>query len=406
MQRIAWGLAALLALAGPAWSQTAPKPGGPIFDVLTTTGPGPSGTIVALSPDGIAVEPAEGPAKEFATTDLVRLRREAEVVAGEGSYVVLPEGDRLTRARVGSATDATVEVEAQAIGKASVPVDALLGLILKPPADAEAFDALLRKVRTEPRTSEVAWLANGDRVVGSFVGMDDRVVRLQPQDAAAPRELARDGVVAVGFDPALVAYPKPEGPYLELGLIDGSRIGVSGAGLDKGRVSGVSRFKAKVDLPIEAVIQATPRTAAVEYLSERPVDGKSYVPYFDSVRPFQLDASVEGRPLLLNGLTYDRGFGTSSRTLLAFKLKPGDRRFQALVGVDGRAGPSGSVVFRVLTDGKARFASDPLTFRDAPVAVDVDLEGAKLLILATEFGERGDARDWADWAEARIIRTP
>ncbi|WP_165068543.1 NPCBM/NEW2 domain-containing protein [Paludisphaera rhizosphaerae] len=374
--------------------------------MLTTTGPGSSGTIVALSPDGITVAPAEGPAKEFAATDLIRLRRESEVVVGEGSYVVLPGGDRLARARVGSATDTAVEVEAEAIGKANVPLDALLGLILTPPSDPDAFDALLRKIRTEPRTSEVAWLANGDRVVGSFLGMDDRVVKLQSQDAAAPRELAREGVVAVGFDPALIAYPKPEGPYLEMGLIDGSRLGVVGAKLERGRVSGVSRFAAKVDVPIDSVIQATPRTEAVQYLSERPVDGKIYVPFFDIVRPFQVDASVEGRPLLLNGLTYDRGFGASSRTLLAFKLKPGDRRFQALVGVDGRAGPSGSVVFRVLTDGKARFTSDPLTYRDAPIAVDVDLEGAKLLILATEFGERGDARDLADWVEARIVRNP
>lgn len=403
MLRIAWALAASLALAGPAWAQTG---GGPTFDSLTTTGPGPSGRITALSPDVITVESSEGPVRLFDATELVRLRREAEVAAGEGSYVVLPDGDRLARARVGSATDASVEVAAEAIGQANVPVDALLGLILKPPADADAFDALLRKVRAEPRTSEVVWLANGDRVVGSFLGMDGQVVKLQPPDAGAPREIARDGVVAVGFDPALVAYPRPEGPYAELSLIDGSRIGVAKAELDKGRVSGVSRFATKVDVPLDSVIQVTPRTAAVEYLSERPIDGKSYVPYFDAVRPVQVDASVEGRPLLLNGLTYDRGFGASTRTLLAFKLRPGDRRFQALVGVDGRAGPSGSVVFRVLTDGKARFASGPLTFRDAPVAVDVDLEGARLLILATEFGERGDARDLADWVEARIIRDP
>lgn len=403
MRRIAGFLVAFLATAASAWSRQAE---GPVFDALTTTGPGPSGRITAMSAEAITVESTEGPTRRLDATELIRLRREAEIVPGEGAYVVLPGGDRLTRARVGSATDASVEVGAAAIGNSAVPIDALLGLILTPPAESAAFDALLRKVRTEPRASEVVWLANGDRVVGSFLGMDDRVVKLHPPDAAAPRELARDGVAAIGFDPALVAYPKPEGPYTELGLIDGSRIGVVGVELEKGRVSGTSRFAVKVDVPLDLVIQATPRTAAVDYLSERPVDRDVYVPYFDLVRPFQVDASVEGRPLLLNGLTYDRGLGATSRTLLAFKLKPGDRRFQALVGVDGRAGPVGSVVFRVLTDGKVRFASEPLTFRDAPVAVDVDLEGAKLLILATEYGERGDARDLADWVEARIIRDP
>ena len=41
------------------------------------------------------------------------------------------------------------------------------------------------------------------------------------------------------------------------------------------------------------------------------------------------------------GQTYDRGLGTQSTTFLAYRVEPGDRRFQALVGVDERAGPLG-----------------------------------------------------------------
>ena len=68
------------------------------------------------------------------------------------------------------------------------------------------------------------------------------------------------------------------------------------------------------------------------------------------------------------GQSFDRGIGTQSRTLLAYRIEPGDRRFQALVGVDERAGPLGSVVFRVLVDGTERYQSAPLTDRDAPKA--------------------------------------
>jgi hypothetical protein len=89
---------------------------------------------------------------------------------------------------------------------------------------------------------------------------------------------------------------------------------------------------------------------------------------------------------------------------MAYRLKPGDRRFQALVGLDDRAGPLGSVVFRVIVDGRERYVSPTISARDTPKAIDVDLEGAKLLILITEFGERGEVRDFADWAEARILR--
>jgi hypothetical protein len=89
---------------------------------------------------------------------------------------------------------------------------------------------------------------------------------------------------------------------------------------------------------------------------------------------------------------------------MAYRLSPGDRRFQALVGVDERAGPLGSVVFRVLVDRQPRLTTPPLTAKDPPRTIDLDIRAAKSLILITEFGERGDIRDYADWVEARIIR--
>ena len=117
------------------------------------------------------------------------------------------------------------------------------------------------------------------------------------------------------------------------------------------------------------------------------------------------DRAVDGRPFQLAGQTYDRGIGTQSRTFLVYRIQPGDRRFQALVGVDERAGPLGSVVFRVLVDGQVRFKSKvPKTSRDEPELVNVDLSGGKNLILDTDFGDRGNVRDFADWVEARIIR--
>ena len=116
------------------------------------------------------------------------------------------------------------------------------------------------------------------------------------------------------------------------------------------------------------------------------------------------DRTVDGHPFQLAGQTYNRGLGAQSRTFLVYALEPGDRRFQALVGVDERAGPMGSVVFRVLVDSQERFKTPPLTDRDPPRSIDLDVSGGKFLILATDFGDRGDVRDLADWVEARLIR--
>ena len=117
----------------------------------------------------------------------------------------------------------------------------------------------------------------------------------------------------------------------------------------------------RIRVPIGDLIRLDPRTDAVVYLSDRKVDAQENSGYFGPTRPLRVDRTVDGHGFQLGGHTYDRGLGTQSQTLLAYRLKPGDRRFQALVGVDDRAGPLGSVVFRVLTDRKPRVTTPPMT---------------------------------------------
>jgi len=396
----------IAAIPSRAWADDAPAPTTlePVFEALPIEGEPVSGRIAAIAADRITIAPAEGPNRDFLLTELVRLSREAPPAEGaEEGRILFPDGDRLARTIIIRADDAAIKAQSRTLGGITIPLDAALGLILNPPMAGEALDQLQQRIRTEPRTSEVARLANGDRVEGSFAELDERTIKLHGPDDK-PMEFDRAGVESIGMDPALVSYPRPEGAFLEATLADGTRLGLSGAKLERGELSAVTRFGSNVRIPIAELVRLAARTSAIDYLSERPIDGETYVPYFDSVRPVRIDATIEGRPFRLGGRTYDRGLGTESRTLLAYKLKPGDRRFQALVGVDERAGPLGSVVFRVLVDGQERFASPVMTFREPPKAVDVDLEDGKLLILITEFGDRGDARDLADWVEARIIR--
>jgi hypothetical protein len=307
------------------------------------------------------------------------------------------------RVIVGATNDTALEVQSHsALGKMVVPSDSILGLVLAPPGEAEPFDQLWEQVRGEKRSTDVVWMANGDRQTGGFLGLDDRAVNFQVEGKAV--EIDRTGVIAVAFDPAVVNYPRPKGDYLELTLADGSRLGVADVKIDKGQVTAMARFGQTIRFPISDLVRIDPRTPAIEYLSERPIDAQSYESYFGPVREARRDRTIDDHRLQLRGHYYDRGLGTQSRTLLAYRLKPGDRRFQATVGVDDRAGPLGSVVFRVLVDKVPRLTTPPLTARDLPRTVDIDISQAKSLILITEFGDRGDVRDHADWVEARIIR--
>lgn len=112
--------------------------------------------------------------------------------------------------------------------------------------------------------------------------------------------------------------------------------------------------------------------------------------------------SVDGNPLRIGGVSYDRGVGTHAVGQL--ELDRGDAtRFQALVGVDDEVGDLGTVVFKVLGDQEVLWASDVLSGADpAATPVDVDLSGRSRILLRVEDGGDGIGYDHADWAEARF----
>lgn len=148
----------------------------------------------------------------------------------------------------------------------------------------------------------------------------------------------------------LVAYPLPNSDFLELTLKDGSRLGVTEARLDDSTVLATTRFGQPLKVSLSEVVRVHVRSKSIVYLSEREPIRVSYVPYVGPIREIRVNRTVDGHYFQLAGQTFDRGLGMQSTTLVAYVLKPGDRRFQALVGVDERAGPLGSVVFRVLID--------------------------------------------------------
>ena len=135
---------------------------------------------------------------------------------------------------------------------------------------------------------------------------------------------------------------------------DGTRLGVLGAKLEEGNVQAATRFGQLIRFALGELVRIVVRSESVVYLTEREV-AKYPIRFLhgaDTACPH--DRAVDGRPFQLAGQSYDRGIGTQSRPSWCIAIRPGDRRFQALVGVDERAGPLGSVMFRVLVNGQER----------------------------------------------------
>lgn len=124
----------------------------------------------------------------------------------------------------------------------------------------------------------------------------------------------------------------------------------------------------------------------------------------DLVRPCQRDRSAAEGPLLLRGMEYRKGLGVHSRSVLTFDISAGYRRFDTLAGIDDCAQGRGDVIFQVFVDGRKIWDSGSVKGNEKPRTASLDISEGKELQLVVDFGETGSMSDYADWAQAHLIR--
>ena len=136
-----------------------------------------------------------------------------------------------------------------------------------------------------------------------------------------------------------------------------------------------------------------------------PVGSKRYLApdFADKVRDgwvTRKDKAASNRALTISGKVYERGIGTHAPSDMEFYLGGRFRRFCAQVGCDDRGG--GKVTFEVHADGRKLFDSGVMARGTPARAVDVSIEGAKVLRLVVTDGGNGKGGDHANWAEAYV----
>ena len=119
----------------------------------------------------------------------------------------------------------------------------------------------------------------------------------------------------------------------------------------------------------------------------------------------QANKSVDNHPIFIDGNRFEHGFGTHANSVLRIALHGQAEHFTATVGVDDEVGQRGTVVFKMVGDGKTLWESGVLKGGDPAKNVSVDLHGVQTLLLLV--GDAGDDMnyDHADWAEAQIVMT-
>ncbi len=114
--------------------------------------------------------------------------------------------------------------------------------------------------------------------------------------------------------------------------------------------------------------------------------------------------SCMGNPIILNGVTYKKGFGTHASSMLFVKLDDGSARFHALVGIDDeKKASTGSAIFKIYGDSRLLWQSGITLSGGTAELADISLYGIDTLILCAETTPDGPNYDHTDWADAYFL---
>lgn len=108
-------------------------------------------------------------------------------------------------------------------------------------------------------------------------------------------------------------------------------------------------------------------------------------------------------PLRIGETVYQKGYGHHANGEIVVPLPPGALSFRCLAGVQWQESKAGSVVLSVLVDGQERYRSPVLSVLSPPQPIEVDLRGAKQLVLRASDNGDGIACDVPNWVNPVLV---
>lgn len=160
------------------------------------------------------------------------------------------------------------------------------------------------------------------------------------------------------------------------------------------------------DEKLVKVAQPTPPTQDT-YLSDLPM---AYV--VNGYGPAELDMNNgdpgpgDGGPITLDGTVYRKGIGMHANGVIGYHLGGNGRTLTAIIGIDDTRGDAGSVIFRVVGDGRTLYESGVMTGSASAKPINVNVSGIDELELVADATDDGQPHDWANWADAFLKVKP
>ncbi len=346
---------------------------------------------------------SEGKTVSTTVEELLRWGSPREVQ--RAPVLVLNDGGLLV-AQVSKMADGLLEVEADLLepkgpAPTRMPVGQVLGVVFRLPSPLAERDQLLDRLHRQRPEEDRLLLLNGDELQGRLEAIEAGSVRWAGPLGSISVEIPR--IRAIQFRRLPLPASRPEGLRIWVGLQDGSLLLAE-------RLN-VHQAKADLTLPsllsfqthLENLVFLQPIGARVVYLSDLEPKHYQFEPFFELVWPWQPDRSVTGTWLRCGGRRYLKGLGVHSKASLTYDLQGRYSRLEAELALDDTSAGRGSVIYRVLADGKPIYETKPISSGDPPLAIRLDITNVQQLTLLVDYGAWGDQLDRANWLDARLI---
>jgi hypothetical protein len=347
-------------------------------------------------------------------------------------FVALANGDVLPGRLIGAnAADANGHLPAHFL------------VVPRPPLDVHSDEQILRV--HQDRVARIVFREFSDRLLspGDVRFTDGRVVRVESVRwrESGLRALTADGLVtATWAELAEIRLPEPD---IHAALIDDLqppenpgnhprivRIETLGGATLTGWQDRHVRGKNKrhqhshslqpswalnaIRVPLDRIVLRSYRPANAIPLSSLPAEALEQRSLTGYLWPWQRNRNLRGGMLASGAEIADFGIGTHAYSEIAFDLPPIATRLRGRVGLDRVVGSGGCCELRIFRDrigGKALWQSGIRTGSQAPVAFDLNLAGAKRVILQTDAAEDNhpkgadplDIRDEASWLQPVVL---
>jgi hypothetical protein len=370
----------------------------PQAELTTLRGERFQGPLVELTESGALLR-QEGQERLVPLAEILDLRLEsAAAEPAVGPRVLLVDGTRLTCRDV-TIEQGVAQFEPLEGSRVSVPVNRLLAVRFGHSTARldEAWDALLKReskndllvIRKEDQLDFLSGAAGDLAEKISFLVDGEEI------------PVARDKVYGLILRRKAPALAKVA---CQVGLTAGDQLCAASVQLDEQSLRARLCSGVELTLPATRALLVDFSAGKVRYLSATEPREVKYVPFFDLVREYRRDRSLDGTPLSLAGKTYARGLALHSRTLLKYRIGGEYSRFQALAGIDDSVRRLGQVRLLITGDGKTLFDAE-IKGVDAPRVLDLEVTGVRDLEILVDFGgDQLDIADHLDLADARLIR--